>query len=210
MSCGECELISSMYSRSLEEGSHWISIYRCGQKLIYFDSFGLPPIMKEIKKFLLSFNIEYETNIFEYQRATSPMCGFYVMLFIILMEQNFEFIKFQKLFSQNCKDNDRKVILLLKHVLKKLNNRIHIQNNYQLYSLQWFKETYYPLSRMWSFESRIRLLSTAYAFQLWYFSWNQYYLSYISSENTKTAYFNQQLTQSINRFHLFSNSLCIF
>ena len=100
-----------------EPGTHWVAIYRKDSYLVYFDSLGLPPIVRDVELFLRNINPNYETNVFEYQCFSSAMCGFYVILFVLLMEKGFSFHKFRNLFTNNCKRNDKRVVLLLKHVI---------------------------------------------------------------------------------------------
>ena len=54
------------YVRNLDEyadvGTHWIALYVKGNEVIYFDSFGVEHVPKEIKKFIRNKNIK--TNIF--------------------------------------------------------------------------------------------------------------------------------------------------
>ena len=54
-------------------GTHWIALYVNGNNVIYFYSFGLEHIPKEIKKFIGNKNII--TNIYEIQAYNSIMCG---------------------------------------------------------------------------------------------------------------------------------------
>ena len=46
-------------------GSHWIALHPNGNNIIYFDSFGVERIPKEIKKFIGNKNIT--TNIYRIQ-----------------------------------------------------------------------------------------------------------------------------------------------
>ena len=46
-------------------GTHWIDLHVHGNNTIYFDSFGIEHIPKEIKKFIGNKNII--TNVFEYK-----------------------------------------------------------------------------------------------------------------------------------------------
>ena len=45
-------------------GTHWIALYVNGNNIIYFDSFGVEHIPKEIKKFIVNKTI---TNIYRIQ-----------------------------------------------------------------------------------------------------------------------------------------------
>ena len=54
-------------------GTHWIALYVKSNEVIYFDSFGVQYVPKEIKKI-----IEHKStkiNIFRIQADDSIMCG---------------------------------------------------------------------------------------------------------------------------------------
>lgn len=107
-------------SKFNQRGTHWVAIFRDQSKLIYYDAVGLPLINKDITRFLKSFDQEYTFNTFESQCFQSTKCGFFCILFILLMEQDMTFTKFKKLFSKKCTENEKRVISLLKYTLKKL------------------------------------------------------------------------------------------
>ena len=54
-------------------GTHWIALYVNNKTITYFDSFGVEPIPKEIKKFINNKNII--ANIYKVQNYDSIMCG---------------------------------------------------------------------------------------------------------------------------------------
>ena len=56
-------------------GTHWIALHVKGNEVIYFDSFGVEHVPKEIKKFIGLKNIK--TNIFRTQADNSIMCGYF-------------------------------------------------------------------------------------------------------------------------------------
>ena len=55
-------------------GTQWIALYVLYIEIIYFDSFGVEHVPKEIKKFIGHKNIK--SNIFRIQ-ANSSMCGYF-------------------------------------------------------------------------------------------------------------------------------------
>ena len=66
-------------------GTHWIALYVNGNKRtsydeIYFDSFGVGHIPKEIRKFICNKNII--TNIYRIQAYDSIMSGYFFIWFI--------------------------------------------------------------------------------------------------------------------------------
>ena len=64
-------------------GTHWISLFVKANKVIYFDSFVIEHIPKEINKFINNNNIE--SNIFRMQSYDSIMCGYFCIEFINYM-----------------------------------------------------------------------------------------------------------------------------
>ena len=61
-------------------GTNWIALYVLNIKIIYFDSFGVEDVPKEIRKFIGHKNIK--TNIFRVQANDSIKCGYACIGFI--------------------------------------------------------------------------------------------------------------------------------
>ena len=61
-------------------GTHWIALYVKNIEIIYFDSFAVEHVPKEIKKFIRHKKIK--TNIFRIQANNSIMCGHFCIAFI--------------------------------------------------------------------------------------------------------------------------------
>ena len=78
---------SGAYVISLDEyhdiGTYWVALYVNNKTIIYFDSFGVEHIPKEIMKFIGNKNII--TNIFRIQAYDSIMCGYFCIEFINFM-----------------------------------------------------------------------------------------------------------------------------
>ena len=55
-------------------GTHWVSLWVDNNSVIYFDSFGVEHIPKEIKAFI-GRSLSITTNIFKMQAYDSIMCG---------------------------------------------------------------------------------------------------------------------------------------
>ena len=73
--------------------------------VIYFDSFGVEHIPREIKAFINSKNII--TNIFRVQAYDSIMCGYFCIGFIDFMLAGKTLPEYKNLFSpNNFKKND--------------------------------------------------------------------------------------------------------
>ena len=64
---------------------------------IYFDSFGVEYILKEIMEKIKNKNIK--TNIFRIQDNNSVMCGYFCILFIEYMLNDKTLVDFTNLFS---------------------------------------------------------------------------------------------------------------
>ena len=77
--------------------THWITLYVKNNEVIYFDSFGVEHIPKEIKKFIGQKNVK--TNIFRIQYYNSIMCGYFCFGFIDFMIENKSLVEFTNLFS---------------------------------------------------------------------------------------------------------------
>ena len=75
-------------------GTHWIALYVKNNEIIYFDSFGVEYIPKEIKRFIEHKNIK--TNIFRIQADNSIMCGYFCIGFIDFMFGLFSPYDFKK------------------------------------------------------------------------------------------------------------------
>ena len=66
-------------------GTHWVALYvqNNNNNVIYFNSFGVEHISKEIKAFINNKNIK--TNIFKVQAYDSIMCGYFCIGLIDFM-----------------------------------------------------------------------------------------------------------------------------
>ena len=86
-------------------GIHWVVIYVKKDEVIYFDSFGVEYIPKEIMKRTGNKNIK--TSIFRIQDNNSIMCGCFCILFIKYMLNNKTLTDFTNLFIPwDFKKND--------------------------------------------------------------------------------------------------------
>ena len=98
------------YITNLDEyfdiGTHWIALQINNiNNTIYFDSFEVEHIPKEIKTFISNKNIK--TNIFRIQAYDSIMCGYFCIGFIDFMLKGKTLTEYTNLFSpNNFKKND--------------------------------------------------------------------------------------------------------
>ena len=104
-------------------GTHWVSLfvkpkYTIGpsslERTIYFDSFGVAHIPKEINKFIG--NSDIKSNIFRIQGYDSIMCGYFCIEFINYMLKGKTLLDYTNLFSPNdFKKNDRVIKRIFKN-----------------------------------------------------------------------------------------------
>ena len=78
-------------------GTHWVALYVKNNEVIYFNSFGVEYVPKEIMHFIGHKNIK--TNIFRIQADNSIMCGYFCIKFIDFMLTNKTLIYYTSLFS---------------------------------------------------------------------------------------------------------------
>ena len=74
------------YAINLDEyvdvGTHWIAFFCNRNEIVYFDSFGVDHVPKEIKELVGNENIK--ANIFWVQANDSAVCGYFYIGFIDL------------------------------------------------------------------------------------------------------------------------------
>ena len=82
------------YAINLDEyentGTHWVSLFVKPKYTVYFDSFGVEHIPKEINKFISSKELghavrnEIKSNTFRIQAYVSIMCGYFCIDLLII------------------------------------------------------------------------------------------------------------------------------
>ena len=103
-------------------GTHWVSLFVKTIEVIFFDSFGVEHIPKEINKFIdttksssLERNKKIKANIFRIQAYDSIMCGYFCIEFISYMLKGKTLLDYTNLFSPNdFKKNDQ----IIKRIFK--------------------------------------------------------------------------------------------
>ena len=103
-----------------DAGTHWIALY-VNKKVVYFDSFGIEHVPKEINKF--TGNNNTENNIFRIQAYDSIMCGYFCIEFINYMLKGKTLLDYTYLFSSHdLKKNDKiiKDIIINQNIYKKI------------------------------------------------------------------------------------------
>ena len=97
---------------------HWVPFFVKRKYTVYFDSFGVEHIPKEINKFI---NNDIKSNIFRIQAYDSIMCRYFCIEFIDYMFKGKTLLDYTNLFSPNdFKKNDR----IIKRIFK--NNIIEL------------------------------------------------------------------------------------
>ena len=81
-------------------GTHWVALYVNNKNIIYFGSFGVEHIPKEIIKFI-SNNKKIITNIYRIQAYDSILCGYFCIGFIKFMFDGNSLTDYTNLFSPN-------------------------------------------------------------------------------------------------------------
>ena len=95
-------------------GTNWIALFVKPKYTVYFDSFGVEHIPKEIKKIIGSKDIK--ANIFRLQTYDSIICGYSCLKFINYMFKGKILLEYANLFSPN---NFRKNDQIIKSIFKK-------------------------------------------------------------------------------------------
>ena len=90
-------------------GTHWIALFCNRSEMVYFDSFGVEHVPKEIKEFLGNKNIK--ANIFRVQGNNSIMCGYFCIGFIDFMLAGKKLTDFTSFFSPHDFDKNDGIIL---------------------------------------------------------------------------------------------------
>ena len=102
-------------------GTHWVSLFDKANKVIYFDSFGIENVPKEINKFIkkpsfLKRTTHIKRNIFRIQAYDSIMCRYFFIESINYMLKGKTLLDYTNLFSPNdFKKNDRVIKRIFKN-----------------------------------------------------------------------------------------------
>ena len=102
-------------------GTHWVSLFVKANEAIYFDSFGIERIPKEINKFINS-NVtkssslkRIKSNIFRIQAYDSIMCRYFRIEFTNYMLKGKTLLDYTNLFSPN---DFKKIDQIIKRIFK--------------------------------------------------------------------------------------------
>ena len=92
-----------------DTGAHCVALFCKKKEIVYFDSFGVEHIPKEIKKFISNKNIK--ANIFRVQANNSVICGCFCIGFIDFMLAGKTLIGYTNLFSPYDFNKNDSIIL---------------------------------------------------------------------------------------------------
>ena len=105
-------------------GKHWIALFVKTNEVIYFDSFGIEYIPKEIEQAIG--NKEIKASIFRLQAYDSIMCRYYCIEFINYMLKGKILLDYANLFSPNdFKKNDQIIKRIFKNEQSRINRHRH-------------------------------------------------------------------------------------
>ena len=90
-------------------GTYWIALFCNGNEIVYFDSFGVEHVPKDIKEFVGNKNIKL--NIFRVQANDSIMCGYFCIAFIDFMLAGKELTDFTNMFAPYDFEKNDDIIL---------------------------------------------------------------------------------------------------
>ena len=103
-------------------GTHCVSLFVKPKYTVYFDSFGIEHIPKEINKLIRSKELghavrnEIKSNILRIQAYDSILCGYFCIKFINYMLKGKTLLDYTNLFSPNdFKKNDRVIKIIFKN-----------------------------------------------------------------------------------------------
>ena len=96
---------------SYKPGEHWVCIsINTNLKGYYFDSFGLPPLKKDIIDFLdKKCKKGWKYNKYSLQHLTSTTCGHYCVTYIIFRCQGYSPKYYLSKFNNNTLENDERM-----------------------------------------------------------------------------------------------------
>ena len=100
--------------KSNKSGEHWVAvIFNNNGKVLYFDSYGLPPLHTEIINFLNNHSLSWRYNQQRLQSLQSKVCGLYCIFILDAAARGHNIQKYlqQTFLSTDHHRNDRNVSL---------------------------------------------------------------------------------------------------
>ena len=94
-------------------GTQWVSLFVKPKYTVYFDTFGIEHMPKEINRFI---NNDIKTNMFKIQAYDSIVCGYFCIEFINYMLKGKTLLDYNNLFFlKDFKKNDRVIKRIFKN-----------------------------------------------------------------------------------------------
>ena len=88
-------------------GAHWIAIYfKSSRKCYFFDSFGMPPILKSHRDYIYRYSEKMDYNSFTVQGPLSVTCGGHSIFFLTKMLEGYTMDSIMKFYSNDISKND--------------------------------------------------------------------------------------------------------
>jgi hypothetical protein len=104
---------------SSQRGNHWVALFIDEYKNgVYLDSFGLPPTVKTIKKFISENCVYIEIIKKQLQQNHSNVCGKYAAVFLVHRFYGNPVERFIKYFNSNLYLNDMLIERLFYQLIK--------------------------------------------------------------------------------------------
>ena len=108
------------FDEHADAGTHWIDLYVSNNEIIYFESFEVENVPKEIEIFIEKKKQKTKRNIFRIQSQNSIMCGYFCIGLIDFVFADIIFIDYTSFFSPyNFKNNDNIILSYFKNDLMK-------------------------------------------------------------------------------------------
>ena len=92
-------------------GTHWVALFVKPKYTVYFDSFGIEHIPKEVKHAIG--NKEIKANIFRIQAYDSIMCGYFCIEFINYVLEGKTLLDYTNLFPPNDFKKNNQIIKII-------------------------------------------------------------------------------------------------
>ena len=97
---------------AIDPGQHWVALYFKGNKAIYFDSYGLPPLKDHVLPFIQNNSLGWIENTQMLQDVTSEVCGLYCIYVLYELNRGSSLQNILSIFSKdNLIKNDNDVLL---------------------------------------------------------------------------------------------------
>lgn len=97
--------------------SHWVTIYKLPDYILYVDSFGQPASDERTRSFLFALGAPVFYNEKIIQHPTSSFCGMYACLWALIFDSK---IKENPIFSTHLLSNDKLCMKILKKYIDKM------------------------------------------------------------------------------------------